>query len=293
MIYAYQRSVYESLLRSARAHEIALDNNLPCKVRLNQLIIGATGTGKTHIAEDVGRLLDWSVYKITASSWIVWGAKEEPTWRTFANWASRQCPRTPILVILDEMDKVAAGTIPSDSWSRHMIAEVLAFLDKSVPPLLEDLQEHPDDAERLKNALERTLFVACGAFQNTREHKSMGFREVEQSPSDLAGISKHLPRELVNRFSKVLVLPDLTEKDYRESIAQLAKRLPRQDARLYLELGKKMLPEALESKQGARFAEAVLAELYEAKATEQMQREAEEEDRWVVPLPPRYPDLTA
>ena len=288
MIYAYQRDVYESLLRSAKAHELALQAKLPLKVRLNRLVIGGTGTGKTHIAEEVAKAMDWLTYKIPASSWIVWGAREEATWKTFATWAARQCPITPILVILDELDKVAVGTIPSDSWSRHMIAELLAFLDKSVPVQLEDEQEHPDDPEPLKEALARTLVIGCGAFQDSREQRSLGFVEVEQSPSDLAGISKHLPRELVNRFSKVLVLPDLTEKDYLESVEQLARRLPLADARAYLELAKKMLPEALATKHGARFAESVLAELYEIKAVEQLKKEEEESELWEIPV-----DLTA
>jgi SpoVK/Ycf46/Vps4 family AAA+-type ATPase len=255
---------------------------------LNQLVIGPTGTGKTHLAQEVASVLDWPVFKITASSWIVWGAREEATWKTFYNWASKQVPDTPLVVILDEIDKVAAGATPSDSWSRHMIAEVLSFLDKTAPPQLEDEQEHPDDPEPLKDALERVIFIGCGAFQDSREKKSMGFVEIEQSPTALADISKHLPRELVNRFAKVLVLPELQKSDYEDIVKQLARRLPRADAQAYTELSQKMMQEALDSKSGARFAEVVLAELYELKAVEQVRKEQEENELWDIPV-----DLTA
>lgn len=286
MIYAYQRSVYESLLRSAKAHELALQNNLPIKVRLNKLVVGPTGTGKSFLAEQVANTLDWPVFKINASSWIIWGAKEEPTWRTFANWVSRQNPKLPIVVILDELDKVSAGPVPSDSWSRHMIAELLCFLDYSIPPQLEDVQEHPDDPEVLKEALARTIIFGCGAFQDYQTKKSMGFREIEQAPRGLSDLSQHLPKELVNRFSKVLVLPEMTKADYLASAEQTAKRLPNWDKKVYLSIAEDMVEQALTDKLGARFAELVLAELYEIKAIAKLKEEQEEEMLWLMPRVP-------
>lgn len=268
MIYAYQEDVFESLLRSAKAHEIALKSELPIKVRLNRLIIGPTGTGKSHLAELAGRVMGWPVFRINASGWIIWGAKEEPTWRTFATWAKIQDPKVPILVVLDELDKVSNGPIPSDSWSRHMIAELLAFTDKQSPSVLEQEEEREteNDPELLKEALQRTLIFGCGAFQDSHEKKSLGFREIAQAPKGLNDLSTQLPRELVNRFSKVLVLPEMQKKDYVQSIVQTARELKRDDAKEYLELAKQMLPKAIEDKTGARFAETVLAELFELKA---------------------------
>lgn len=286
MIYAYQRSVYESLLRSAKAHELALKAKLPIKVRLSRLVIGQTGTGKSYLAEKVAEKLDWPVFKIAASSWIIWGAKEEPTWKTFANWAAKQNPHLPIVVILDELDKVSAGPVPHDSWSRHMIAEILSFCDYAIPPQLEDERETPDDPEVLKEALARTIIIGCGAFQDTHEKKSMGFREIEQAPRGLSDLSQHLPKELVNRFSKVLVLPDMTKEDYLASAEQTANRLPTWDKKVYLSIAEEMVDQAMTDKLGARFAESVLAELYEIKAVAKLKEEAEEEEIWEVPRPP-------
>lgn len=288
MIYAYQREVYELLLRSAKAHELALQNKLPIKVRLNKLVVGATGTGKSFLAEQVANMLDWPVFKINASSWIIWGAREEPTWRTFSNWAARQSPKLPIVVILDELDKVSAGPVPSDSWSRHMLAELLCFLDYAIPPQLEDVQETPDDPEVLKEALARTIIFGCGAFQDYQSKKSLGFREIEYAPKGLSDLSNHLPKELINRFSKVLVLPDMTRADYLASAEQTARRLPNWDARVFLSIAEDMIEQALTDRLGARFAELVLAELYERKAVEELKKEEEENELWDIPL-----DLTA
>ena len=278
--------MYESLLRSARAHQLALENKLPIKVRLNKLVVGPTGTGKSFLAEQVANVLDWPVFKINASSWIIWGAREEPTWRTFSHWAARQNPKLPIVVILDELDKVSAGPVPSDSWSRHMVAELLCFLDYSIPPQLEDEQEHPDDPETLKDALNKTIIFGCGAFQDFQETKSMGFREIEHAPRGLSDLSKHLPKELVNRFSKVLVLPDMTKADYLASAEQTARRLPNWDARVFLSIAEEMVNQALSDKLGARFAELVLAELYEIKAVAKLKEEQAKDELWSVPAPP-------
>jgi SpoVK/Ycf46/Vps4 family AAA+-type ATPase len=288
MIFTYQREVYESLLRSAKAHELALENKLPVKVRLNKLVVGPTGTGKSFLAEQVANMLDWPVFKINASSWIIWGAREEPTWRTFGNWVSRQNPKLPIIVILDELDKVSAGPVPSESWSRHMIAELLCFLDYSIPPQLEDVQETPEDPEVLKEALARTIIFGCGAFQDYQTKKSMGFREIEQAPQGLSDLSKHLPKELVNRFSKVLVLPEMTREDYLASAEQTAKRLPQWDRKVYLSIAEDMVEQAITDKLGARFAELVLAELYEIKAVAKLKEEEEEHRLWLIP---RVPDI--
>jgi SpoVK/Ycf46/Vps4 family AAA+-type ATPase len=247
-------------------------------------VIGPTGTGKSFLAEQVANALDWPVFKTTASAWIIWGAREEPTWKTFANWAGRQKPDVPIVVVLDEIDKIAAGAVPTDAWSRHLIAEILGFLDYSVPPQLEDEQETPDDPEVLKEALNRTIIFGCGAFQDYQEAKSMGFREIEQTPRGLKDLSSHLPKELVNRFSKVLVLPDMTKQDYLDSAEQTARRLQLADATSYMYLAQEMLDQALHDKLGARFAEVVLAELFEQKAVEQLKKEPRRERLRLPPI---------
>jgi len=288
MIFTYQQEVHESLLRSAKAHELALKSKLPIKVRLNRLVIGPTGTGKSFLAESVADLLDWPVFKINTSGWIIWGAREEPTWKVFNNWAARQNPSLPIIVILDELDKVSNGPVPSDSWSRHMVAELLGFLDYSIPPQLESEREHPDDPEILKEALARTIIFGCGAFQDAQDQKSLGFREIEQAPKGLKDLSQHLPKELVNRFSKVLILPQMTKQDYLDSAEQTANRLPPWDRKVYLDLADKMVEQAIHDKMGARFAESVLAELYEIKAVAKLKEEEDEHRLWLIP---RVPDI--
>jgi hypothetical protein len=167
-----------------------------------------------------------------------------------------------------------------------MVAELLCFLDYSIPPQLEDEQEHPDDPETLKDALNKTIIFGCGAFQDFQETKSMGFREIEHAPRGLSDLSKHLPKELVNRFSKVLVLPDMTKADYLASAEQTARRLPNWDARVFLSIAEEMVNQALSDKLGARFAELVLAELYEIKAVAKLKEEQAKDELWSVPAPP-------
>jgi hypothetical protein len=95
-----------------------------------------------------------------------------------------------------------------------------------------------------------------------------------------------LPKELVNRFSKVLVLPEMTREDYLASAEQTAKRLPQWDRKVYLSIAEDMVEQAITDKLGARFAELVLAELYEIKAVAKLKEEEEEHRLWLIPKVP-------
>ena len=297
MIYDYQKPVYDKLVRTAVAHNAMLGEKLPVRARFHRLVIGESGSGKSYLAEQVGKELNWNTLKINTASWVVLGARETPTWHKIVQWLC-DGDKAPRLLILDEVDKVEG----SDSWTRYLRAELFDLLDGHVTQ-----QTFDDDVSEItaRKELKKLLVFACGAFQVAFETKpTMGFNGKEQTPNSSNHLAQHLQRELVNRFdNELLVLPELKEKDYMDMIHQLVHHLPSAHFDLLLEFGKKRIPEAVNTKSAARFIENVLAEVYyhltaghkavahsdltvQAKIIEDMQVEMEEEEMWSTDLIP-------
>ena len=79
---------------------------------------------------------------------------------------------------------------------------------------------------------------------------------VAPDPTDLV---ETLPRELVNRFrSELIVLPQLTETDYRRMLEQAASTVAPHLRASFLRLGIERIPKALKFRQGGRFVEELL-----------------------------------
>ena len=123
MIYNYQKPVYDAIRRTMHPHVVTKDLALPVRPRNHRLVVGSTGSGKTHIAEQVARELNWAVYNINVGSWIPLGARDTPTWNRITTWLSTVPVGKPVVIIMDELDKVSGD----ESWSRFLRAEFLPF----------------------------------------------------------------------------------------------------------------------------------------------------------------------
>jgi hypothetical protein len=257
MIYDYQKDAYQKLFKTAIAHKIAMGKKLPVSPRFHKLVVGPSGTGKTHLAKTIAHVLGWRVLTLNMAGWIVLGARETPTWHTVGEWLSESHPDEPQMIILDEIDKVSS----EDSWTRYLRAEVYSLVDGLVPP-----QVVPGniESETLTECINQTLIIGCGAFQHAFESKpSAGFVSSENYPTISNDLSKHLARELVNRFdSEIIILPHLSEADYNRMIQEVLPHLPNDIAEIIKEISPQMIRDAITNKLGARFMENLIAAAY-------------------------------
>jgi SpoVK/Ycf46/Vps4 family AAA+-type ATPase len=264
MIYNYQKPVYDSIRKTMHTHFATKELELPVRPRNHRLIVGPTGSGKTHIAEQVARELNWSVYSINVGSWIPLGGRDTPTWNRLTTWLSTVPGGQPVVIIMDELDKVSG----EESWSRFLRAEFFALLDGKHPTpgfvIDGDIPEYKinETCERVEKMLKQILVIGCGAFQHVFDSpKHMGFGDQVPDKMGSSKLSKSLQRELVNRFSQhILVLPELTRADYSEMLDIVAELLPRDVGASVLTDREDKLDAAVEDKSAARFIEAIVAD---------------------------------
>lgn len=256
MIYNYQRGIYEKLRLTAKAK--AIQHQLPpcpIKPRLHRLIIGPSGTGKTHIARNLAEELDWPCLVINVSAWIILGARETSTWSRIVDFYKNNYYEPNYLIVLDELDKIWG----MDSWTRYLRVEVFSLLDGLLPVGVgsEDIDVHAIE-RRMRN----TLVVGAGAFQDAfDEPDSMGFIPQKKDPKSSNDLAKHIPREVVNRFdSNLLIMPELTKEDYYDMLQEMEYNLPDSMAKYIREYGPGQIDSALRDKSSARWAENLYAE---------------------------------
>lgn len=254
MIYDYQRPIYQKLLRAFWSHQRSLGIKLEVKPRPHRLIIGPTGSGKTHLAVAVAKELNWDYMIVNASAWVLLGARGEPTWHSVRDWLAESHPRRPRVLIMDEIDKTG-GT---QDWCRMLVAELYGLIDGRV---IEKAESTPAIEERLG----RLMVIGCGAFQGCFDKKpDMGFGSKAVEAPAQEELHKHLPRELVNRFhQEILALPELTPADYRSMANQAIASLPEDDQPHAWAICDREIQRGIDGKIGARFPEALVSAVFD------------------------------
>lgn len=259
VVFPHQAKVFQSLLLTANAFRRENWWALPVLPRWHTLVVAPTGTGKSHIIHSLGKALDWPVFSIYVSRWIVAGGRGKETWQELAGWLAKQ--QGKCLIFLDEIDKIYGD----DTWSRHLRTEVFQILDRDLPAAIEiddEYSEHSKEALWAKGKMNlqcNTMIIAAGAFQflwDTRP-KTLGFgsAETENRIPSAAELQTVLPAELVNRFLKILALPPLTKDDYLGMIKQTCQALPGEIRTRFSEIAEKNLSTAIIEGKGARYVE--------------------------------------
>jgi len=267
MIYDYQKSAFEKLLAVANACFAARRQTLPIRVRTNTMIIGSSGTGKTHLARAVATELGAEFLPVSIAEWILLGSSTRgriPTWPVIFRFLQRHHKKAGLVVFVDEIDKVTGDS----TWERFMRAEIFSLLDFKIPTGLNDddgIELTPGALAQAQDVLSnRTLLLAAGAFQHIWENRSrpsLGFGAIAAGNSEinLTHLAATLPRELINRFrGDLIVLPELRECDYRRMLEQSAVKIPVCFRETFLRLGYTRIPGAVACRQGCRFLEELM-----------------------------------
>ena len=223
--------------------------------RLDPLIVGPTGMGKSHLIRAVARKLELPILRLTYNEWLVTGAREMP--HTLNRVHDFLESNVRGLIHIDELDKFKNSH--RTDWSTAVHGELFLLLDRSLQQPTRGSSWTPILQSRLRKAF---LIIGSGTWQLTwsaTAKPAMGFqtstaiapgmmqREIEKS-----GV---IPAELFRRFnSDLIILPPATEADYRRGAAIFD--LERMAKGLGIDLD---YANAVERGLGARWLEETLA----------------------------------
>ena len=101
----------------------------PVKLRLTPLLVGSSGTGKSHLAHLLGNALGGvRVLTLTVGSWMVEGSRHDPSTLEVIRQTLEEEER--LILFIDELDKFSAM---DSGWALAQVTELFAVLDRQIP----------------------------------------------------------------------------------------------------------------------------------------------------------------
>lgn len=268
VILPYQKPIFDRLCTIARACLYVDRKSITAlKLRANFLILGPTGTGKTYLAKKVAREMQVPFLSVAVSDWIILGGNARSgslTWPTIVKFIKKNKHKKGAIIFIDELDKCYHDS----NWNSFLRSEIFSLCDSRTPLGLNDTDDDEyeyTDLEGVESFLaHKTMIIGGAAFQEIWEEQSaptLGFNPepIPPTPPQLHDLARHLPRELINRFSsEIFILPTLSKDDYRTMIQTMAEHLSDNWRKGFLELGMSRLDQAVRDKKGARYSEEIL-----------------------------------
>ncbi len=226
--------------------EIATDRSredLAVMPRCHSLIIGPSGSGKSHVARRIADELGLPCLVINVATWVVIASRSEPwTWTTICEWLSGI---EAGVLILDEVEKNSTGS--SSDYGTYARMEQHDLLDGLVPvsakiPEREDGgfpfdfeatgDRSGDRAILAKRLRERVMVIGCGTWQSAwrGNARHMGFSmelDAPAEPPSREQILASIDAELRQRFrDEILVLPPMGRGDYEATARSIIGKIP-------------------------------------------------------------------
>jgi hypothetical protein len=268
VILPYQKPIFDRLCTIARACLYVDRKSITAlKLRANFLLLGPTGTGKTFLAKEIARQAQVPFLAVSVSDWIILGGNtrgSSVTWPTIMSFIKKHKTKRGAIIFIDELDKCYHDS----NWNAFLRSEIFSLCDSRTPLGLNDLDDDESDDANIDEVesflAHKTMIIGGAAFQSIWEDQSapaLGFNPepIPPTPPQLHDLVKHLPRELINRFSsEIFILPTLTKNDYRSMIETMAESISDIWRKRFLELGISRLDQAVKDKKGARYSEEIL-----------------------------------
>ena len=252
----WSEAQHQSFIKLCEMGEVFFGVDWPkssIKPRLDPLIVGPTGVGKSHLVRSVAEMLKVPLLRLSYGEWMVYGGRGKPTLATVQEFVASY-PKG--IIHLDEVDKARAGF--SSDWSIYAYTELFFLLDRSINQPARNVPWSDASNTKLKECF---WIIGSGTWQvlwDKVKTPTIGFGAQEESPNELCmEISKLvrqkeiIPKELLKRFcNELIVIPPPNGTDFELAadifgIGKLAK-----------ELGVKLdYLEAVQSESGARWLE--------------------------------------
>jgi SpoVK/Ycf46/Vps4 family AAA+-type ATPase len=252
-----QQEAFSVLLEMAEAFFETAWPESGLRPRLDPMMAGPSGVGKSHVVRAVAQRLKLPILRLTYNEWLVIGAREHPY--TLARVHTYVENNNRGLIHVDELDKFKS-THRTD-WSTSVNGELLLLLDRSLQQPTRGTTWTPFMQAKLRKSF---LIIGSGTWQLTWSENAkprMGFQNSIAAASGMVQKqiekSEIIPVELFRRFnSELIILPPATEADYRRG-AEIYD-LERMARELGVELD---YANAVERSLGARWLEEALARL--------------------------------
>jgi len=223
------------------------------------LVIGASGSGKSAVVGQFAKQRKLGLLALDCGSWIVAGAAAKPaTLRIVRDYVRAH---EQGVLFCDEVCKLlpqGEGLLNS-GWALSVFAEAISLFSAS-----ESLAVHDWSVADIAKLRNNFLCVGGGAFQaalsDVRQASNkggLGFSGAKAASSHKEEITRHLPEEVLSRFSEIIVLDPPSREDFQETVQRIHSDLGIKRQRPMKEL----LDEALNAAGGMRWAEKYVCSL--------------------------------
>ena len=264
----FQKQALNEIVARARAFfafQQGAFRDIPILPTWATILIAPTGVGKTTTATLVS--LDPAVcarlIRVSAPSYMPCGANNRGTKETITVIAEHIAKHDRTLLVIDEIDKI---NDTENAWQGYIRNELYDLIGGCFPTGLNlpDIDDCPNiTIDVLTEKLRQTVFfLAIGTFQkwfdSNHTRRTIGFGGETDSENDEITadiIAQNLPRELINRFGKIVRLPELRETDYHQIAKEAEAKLPEwMQKHFRVEVSQRIATAILE-KKGVRFLE--------------------------------------
>jgi len=202
--------------------------------RLDPLIVGPTGMGKSHLVRSVAEMLKVPLLRLSYGEWMVTGSRCALT--TIARIHEFVTSNPMGIIHIDEVDKARVAF--TTEWSIYAYAEMFFLLDRNISQPAKNEQWTPELNAKLRHNF---WIIGSGTWQvlwDTIAKPSIGFGDTTDNDAGVYDAIKELvrkkeiiPKEFLKRFCNELILiPPATITDYELAadvfgIEKLAKEL--------------------------------------------------------------------
>lgn len=267
----FQKPALAEITARARAFYRGNYRNLEICPRWPTILISPTGQGKTTTAAMAASAVGASMCRVSAPSYMPCGATNRGARETITVIGEHIAKHSRTMLVFDEICKLSHNPSNDSSWLGYIRSELLEVLDGRFPAGMKEIEDEKGNEvsiDILTAKLRETVFIlGIATFQSwhdsTRERRAMGFgAEIMDDPqhnqitSDI--IAQTIPRELINRFGKIIQIPELKPHDYHQIARQAEARLPESMQELFRREATSRINVAIQGKQGARFVEEAL-----------------------------------
>ena len=272
-----QKQVLESLRPVLKLATGAFKSSLPLRARTSTLIVGQSGTGKTHVVRELAKEAGVAFWEANVACWLVLGAHGgNPTLVSLARWIVKNKRG---VIFLDELDKLTS----MNEYTSAVRLEIHDLADSRFPEggidlfcstQTDEIAEDTDMAahktmikseveEKLRNSF---LIVGAGSWQNSwaERQQQIGFHHepATRERIDRQQILKSITPELLARFrSEILFLDPLSESDYLAVMMEEALLLPEKQRLKFVALVVNQINNALDNRLGMRIFEEAYTQL--------------------------------